>query len=149
MDELPNPSTPLAFLPPALANQFEVSRYVFAATLGVNPGITAPLGVHQVHIGPTMQCIDTVVPPNTEIIGTVALINDTAIFLAINYRLLAHSIAADSPTACLRVFFGGTGLSTLSQVLIESGQHFYLVAVTANVALLVLLNLPQLSPRLP
>lgn len=34
--ELPNAFTPLAFLPPALANQFEVSRYLYAATLGVS-----------------------------------------------------------------------------------------------------------------
>ncbi|KAF7373754.1 hypothetical protein MSAN_00586900 [Mycena sanguinolenta] len=32
--ESPNPSTPLAFLPPALADPFEVSRYHFAVTLG-------------------------------------------------------------------------------------------------------------------
>ncbi|KAF7367824.1 hypothetical protein MSAN_00846800 [Mycena sanguinolenta] len=32
--ELPNPFTPLAFLPPALASQFEGWRYVVAATLG-------------------------------------------------------------------------------------------------------------------
>ncbi|KAF7373787.1 hypothetical protein MSAN_00590400 [Mycena sanguinolenta] len=32
--ELLNPTTPLAFLPPALANQFEQMRYLFAATLG-------------------------------------------------------------------------------------------------------------------
>ena len=33
--ELPNPFTPLAFLPPPLANQLEASRYLFAATVGV------------------------------------------------------------------------------------------------------------------
>lgn len=33
---LPNPLTPLAFLPPALASQFEVSRYLYAVTLGVS-----------------------------------------------------------------------------------------------------------------
>ncbi|KAF7335940.1 hypothetical protein MSAN_02307400 [Mycena sanguinolenta] len=34
--ELPNPYTPMAFLPPALAGQFEASRYLYAATLGVS-----------------------------------------------------------------------------------------------------------------
>ncbi|KAJ8495114.1 hypothetical protein ONZ45_g13000 [Pleurotus djamor] len=34
MAELPNPNTPLAFLSPDLANQFEVSRYLYAITLG-------------------------------------------------------------------------------------------------------------------
>lgn len=31
---LPNPNTPLAYLPPTLATQFEVSRYIYAVTLG-------------------------------------------------------------------------------------------------------------------
>ncbi|KAG2119205.1 hypothetical protein DEU56DRAFT_929797 [Suillus clintonianus] len=31
---LPNPNTPLAYLPPTLANQLEVSRYMYAVTLG-------------------------------------------------------------------------------------------------------------------
>ncbi|KAG2097392.1 hypothetical protein BD769DRAFT_1700952 [Suillus cothurnatus] len=31
---LPNPNTTLAYLPPTLATQFEVSRYIYAATLG-------------------------------------------------------------------------------------------------------------------
>ncbi|KAE9391430.1 hypothetical protein BT96DRAFT_925307 [Gymnopus androsaceus JB14] len=33
-NNLPNPNTPLAFLAPDLANQFEVSRYLYAITLG-------------------------------------------------------------------------------------------------------------------
>ncbi|KAJ8518268.1 hypothetical protein ONZ45_g4624 [Pleurotus djamor] len=33
--ELPNPTTPLAFLPPTLASQFEVSRYLLVATCGM------------------------------------------------------------------------------------------------------------------
>jgi hypothetical protein len=33
---LPNPFTPLAFLPQTLANQYEASRYLYVATLGVS-----------------------------------------------------------------------------------------------------------------
>ncbi|KAJ6486609.1 hypothetical protein C8R45DRAFT_930247 [Mycena sanguinolenta] len=233
--ELPNPFTPLAFLPPTLASQFEVLRYVLAATLGayvwdialnlgndhallfkhnvrfptivyfssraftlayilasfilielnifitaavpvercnalaigldicfvlsqtstellfflrvtavwhsnriayvvfsilwlavLGAGITMPLGNRGEHIGPTSQCIFTTVPTYTEATGIVPLINDTAIFLAINYRILAHIIVADSPMARLRAFFGGLGLSALSRALLESGQHFYM-----------------------
>ncbi|KAJ6486615.1 hypothetical protein C8R45DRAFT_869217 [Mycena sanguinolenta] len=245
--ELPNPFTPLAFLPPTLASQFEVSRYVFAATLGayvwdiglnlgndytllfkhkvriptivyflsraatlayilesfiyevapiencnafvlglsmsiiltqtstamlfflrvtavwhgskiayvvfsilwmavLGAGITVPIGVRAAHIGPTLQCIDTSVPANIELSVIVPLINDTAVFLAINYRILAHIIVADSFMARLRAFFGGTGLSALSRALLQSGQHFYLIATTAHLTLLVIMKLPQLSP---
>ncbi|KAF7335935.1 hypothetical protein MSAN_02306800 [Mycena sanguinolenta] len=47
--------------------------------------------------------------------------------------------------ARLRIFFGGRGLSALSKALLQSRQHFYLLAVAANVALLVVLKLPQLT----
>ncbi|KAF7373784.1 hypothetical protein MSAN_00590100 [Mycena sanguinolenta] len=246
--ELPNPSTPLAFLPPALADQVELSRYLLAATLGayvwdialnlgndfallfkhrvrfptivyflsraftlafvltsfiysvapvrdcnalavgysacfvlsqtatamlfflrvtaiwqpsrfafavfsilwiavVGAGITIPLGVRGVHIGPTAQCIMTTLPADTQVAVIMPLINDTAIFFAITYRILANTIA-DSPVARLRVVFGGTGpgLSALSQALLQSGQHFYFVAVATHITLLVLLKLPHLPP---
>ncbi|KAJ6454683.1 hypothetical protein C8R45DRAFT_760250, partial [Mycena sanguinolenta] len=244
---LPNPFTPLAFLPPSVASQFEISRYIFAATLGayvwdialnlgddyallfknrvrfptlvyflsraftlayiltafvlqVAPvencnalllgfgissvltqtatatlfflrvtavwypskiayagfailllavpagGIIIPLRTRGAHIGPTMQCITTVVPGTLEVAGIVPLINDTAVFLAINYRILAHTIGADSSTARLRVFFGGKGLSTLTRALLQSGQHFYLVAVAANVTVIIVLKLPHFPP---
>jgi hypothetical protein len=35
--ELINPNTPLAYIPADLATQYQVSRYVFIATLGVSP----------------------------------------------------------------------------------------------------------------
>ncbi|KAF7335960.1 hypothetical protein MSAN_02309400 [Mycena sanguinolenta] len=108
--------------------------------------LTAPLGIRAAHIGPTKQCITTAVPANIEVSAIMPLINDTAIFLAISYRILAHTIVVGSSTSRLRVFFGGRGLSTLSQALLQSGQHFYFVAVAANVTLLVLVKLPQLPP---
>ncbi|KAF7377849.1 hypothetical protein MSAN_00208400 [Mycena sanguinolenta] len=246
--ELPNPFTPLAFLPPALANQFEVSRYFCAATLGAyvwdiglnlghdyallfehkvyfptiayffsravtfsfiltnfiyqvapvkncealtrgwsicavlaqigtrtlfylrvtavwhpnkiiyvvffilliavpSASLTATLGLRAAHIGPTMQCITTFVPAHIEVDTIIPLINDTAVFLAINYRILANTIVANSSMGRLRVFLGGKkGLSTLSQALVQGGQHFYLVAVAVNVTLLILVKLPHLPP---
>ncbi|KAF7377845.1 hypothetical protein MSAN_00208000 [Mycena sanguinolenta] len=245
--ELPNPLTPLAFLPPALASQFAVSQYLYAATLGayvwdigLNLGhdyvllfkhkvrfptivyflsravtfafiltsfvyevapvkncqalalgwsiciilsqtttrmlfylrvtavwhpskivyvvfsilliavpcasLTAPLGIRAAHIGPTKQCITTAVPANIEVAAIMPVINDTAVFLAITYRILAHTTVADSSMARLRGFFGGRGLSTLSRALLQSGQHFYFVAVAVNVILLVLVKLPKLPP---
>ncbi|KAF7328606.1 hypothetical protein MSAN_02478400 [Mycena sanguinolenta] len=244
--ELPNPFTPLAFLPPDLASQFEVTRYVFAATLGaytwdiglnlgddytllfkrrvhfptivyflsraftlayilacfigavapvkncnagmvaldiclvlsqtstallfffrvtavwhpnkiayavffilwlgiLGAGITDPVGVRGAHIGPTMQCITTTVPKTAELTVILPLIYDTAVFLAINYRILAHTMVADSSMSRLRVVLGGKGLSIVSQALLETGQLFYLIAVLAYLVVLVLLKLPQLS----
>ncbi|KAF7373760.1 hypothetical protein MSAN_00587500 [Mycena sanguinolenta] len=114
---------------------FTVFSILWIAVLGT--GITAPLGIRGVHIGPTAQCILTALPADTEVAAIMSVINDTAIFLAINYRILAHTIVVDSLLARLRVFFGGSGLSTLSQALLRSGQHFYLIAVLTHVAYLV------------
>ncbi|KAF7335953.1 hypothetical protein MSAN_02308700 [Mycena sanguinolenta] len=108
--------------------------------------ITAPLGVRAAHILATTQCAVTAVGANVEFTSIMPLINDTAVFLAINYRILAHMIMEDSSTARFRVFLGGKGLSTLSQALLQTGQHFYLIAVTANGTVLVLLKLRPLSP---
>ncbi|KAJ6454629.1 hypothetical protein C8R45DRAFT_944500 [Mycena sanguinolenta] len=75
----------------------------------------------------------------------VPLINDTAVFLAINYRILAHTVVVDSSIARLRVFLGGKEISTLSGALIQSGQHFYLVAVAANITLLASFRLSPVT----
>jgi len=108
-------------------------------------GLTVPIGVRAAHVGPTLQCIDTIIPGYTEVATIMPLIYDTAIFLVITYRILAHTIVADSFVARARAFFGGTGLSTLSQALLRSGQHFYFIAVASNVTLLVLLR-SRLNP---
>ncbi|KAF7336016.1 hypothetical protein MSAN_02315300 [Mycena sanguinolenta] len=163
--ELSNPFTPLAFLPPALASQLEVSRYLIAATLGayvwdigLNLGNDyALLFKHKVRFSTivyflsrasTLAFILTffIFAAYTEIMAIMPLINDTAIFLAINYRILVHTMVADSHLARLRAFFGGTGLSKLSRALLQSGQHFYLIAVATHITFLVVLKLPQLTP---
>ncbi|KAF7335947.1 hypothetical protein MSAN_02308100 [Mycena sanguinolenta] len=245
--EFPNPFTPLAFLPPALASQLEASRYLYAATLGayvwdiglnlgndyillfkhkirfptiayfmsriftlayilttfffqvapvkdcdalsvglgicivlsqtsttllfflrvtavwysskiaytvfsvlwmavLGAGITIPVVIRAAHIGPTAQCIIGAPSAKAEFAFIVPLINDTAIFLAITYRILAHTIVVDSSIARFRAFLGGKGLSTLSHALLQSGQYFYLIVVVTHIAVLVLLKLPHLSP---
>ncbi|KAF7334220.1 hypothetical protein MSAN_02383300 [Mycena sanguinolenta] len=105
-------------------------------------GITTPIGVRAVHIGPTTQCITATVPTYVDVAAIIPLVNDTAIFLAINYRILVHTIVANSPMARLRVFVSGAGLSTLSRALLQSGQHFYFVAVAVNLPVIILLTLP-------
>ncbi|KAJ7367619.1 hypothetical protein DFH08DRAFT_760870 [Mycena albidolilacea] len=250
---LPNPSTPLAFLDPALADQFEASRYLFAATLGayvwditlnlgndyallfnhrvrfptvvyflsrvstlayiltcfifavtsiencaameisigiclllsqtytamlfflranavwypnrvasavffllwlgiIGTNVTVPLGLRGAHIGPTMQCISTDVPDNIRktrsyltVVVIMSLVNDTVVFLAISYRIVGYAVLADSPRDLIRAFFGGSHLTRLSRELIQSGQQFYLVAVCANILLIILVKLP-ISP---
>ncbi|KAF4578364.1 hypothetical protein EYR36_000171 [Pleurotus pulmonarius] len=195
---LPNPLTPLAFLPPALAAQFEVSRYLYAVTLGAyiwdsavnlendyhllfknkirfptvvyylsrqvfvwhghtavrylyiflwvamtGCAVTLPVGIRGDHIGPTLQCINTKVPDYTEATAIMALIYDSAVFTAISYRVITYSVIEESFSARVKTFFGKGKVSRLSNALLQSGQHYYLVALLGNVVLLILLKLPS------
>ncbi|KAJ8514908.1 hypothetical protein ONZ45_g7608 [Pleurotus djamor] len=245
--DVPNPLTPLAYLPRDLANQFEVSRYLYAITLGaymwdcaVNLGndykllvqnkvrfptiiyylsrictmayiitsfvfqvgqvadcqalqlglgicnvlsqaftsmlfylraqavwhynpiargvylllwlgvvgcsLTVPIGIRGAHIGPTMACINTVVPEYAEATLIMALINDSAVFFGITYRILAYSVIEDSFTARAKHFFGKGKMSSLPRSLLQGGQHYYLIAVLGNVVALTLLKLSYVPP---
>ncbi|KDR70439.1 hypothetical protein GALMADRAFT_103207 [Galerina marginata CBS 339.88] len=241
--ELPNPFTPLAFLDPTLSNQFEVSRYLYAVTLGIylwdiainlpndlvllfkhkirlptivyylsrvsalcfilvsfvfqvgrvehcqalqiaigvswttsqtltsslfymrvravynrnkfvsaaffvlwiavgGTAITVPAGIRGAHIGPTKQCINTDVPLSVESSVWLSLINDSAVFIAITYRILTFNVMEETFKGRLKAFFGRGSISHLSRSLLLGGQHYYLIALCMNVVLLVLVILP-------
>ncbi|TFK38667.1 hypothetical protein BDQ12DRAFT_630449 [Crucibulum laeve] len=243
--DLPNPLTPLAFLPPTLSNQFEVSRYLYAVTLGIymwdvaiNLGsdyqllfkhairfptivyymsrtttltyiincfifqvghvdncqaleialgicyilststtsllflmriqaiyhrnqavrimfiflwvavtaaaVVVPVGISGAHIGPTQQCINTRVEQYTAATAIVQMINDTAIFLAISYKILNVSLGDESLKTRAKMFFGNGSLPVVSRLLLQSGQQYYLIAACGNIVLLVLVELPNL-----
>ncbi|KAF9262398.1 hypothetical protein L218DRAFT_960213 [Marasmius fiardii PR-910] len=244
---LPNPLTPLAFLPPDIANQFEVSRYLYAVTLGgyiwdcaINLGndykllfqhsiryptiiyylsristmgyivssfvfqvgnvsdcqklqvalgifyvlttaftsllfllrviavwnrnkwivatftffwlgtvgatVTVPVGISGGHIGPTKACINTRVEGYAEATAIASMINDSAVFFAITYRILMNSLMEERPSVRLQTFIGkgSSFLPTLSRNLLRSGQHYYLVALSGNIVALVMLKIPNL-----
>jgi len=110
----------------------------------IGADVTVPLGIRGAHIGPTMQCINTVVPANTEWVAIMALINDTVVFCAVNYRIIGFTVVDGSFKDRVRAFFGGRQISMLSRALLRSGQHFYLIAVCTNAILLVFVKLPNL-----
>ncbi|KAJ7601785.1 hypothetical protein FB45DRAFT_1016265 [Roridomyces roridus] len=258
--DLPNPSTPLAFLPPDLADQWEVSRYIHVATLGAyvwdlalnlssdyallfkhplrlptvvyflsrlstlsyvlssfifqgsytryphpehvtfanvhncgdlelilgvfcvlaqsskallfflrvaavwypnkvifaiflllwlavtGSAITVPLGIGGRHIGNTKHCINTRVATYTESTAIIALVNDSAVFFAVNYRILADTAMAKGHKSVATTFFGRGQISKLSRALIQGGQHFYLLALCCNIVLLVFVKAPDRYP---
>ncbi|KAJ6466044.1 hypothetical protein C8R47DRAFT_1056657 [Mycena vitilis] len=118
--------------------------FIFLWLLLVGADITVPVGIRAAHIGTTLQCMSTTVPENTESVAIMGLINDTAIFFAVNYRILAHMVVAKSLKARIDVFLGGGQLPRLSRALIQGGQHFYLIAVCTHIIHLTFLKLPNL-----
>ncbi|KAF8168637.1 hypothetical protein K438DRAFT_1503479, partial [Mycena galopus ATCC 62051] len=106
--------------------------------------LTVPLGLRGAHIGPIAMCISTVLPGDTEWVAIMGLIYDTAIFCAINYRIIGLTIVADSLEDRICAFFGGGQLSKLSRALVRGGQHFYLIAVGTNIIILGTLKLSNI-----
>ncbi|KAF5336297.1 hypothetical protein D9758_014487 [Tetrapyrgos nigripes] len=242
---LPNPFTPLAFLPPDIANQFEVSRYLTAVTLGgyiwdsavnlesdyqllfkhkiryptiiyylsrigtlgyiissftfqvgngpdchalqvafaifyvmstaftsllfvfrviavwnkdkmviavftllwlgtLGGALTIPFGSSGGRIATTRACILTRDEDYTEATAIASMINDSAVFFAITYRILVNSLLEENLSAQFKAFFGRRFLPRLSKNLLQGGQHYYLVALSGNIVLLVLLKLSSL-----
>ncbi|KAF8156331.1 hypothetical protein K438DRAFT_1942873 [Mycena galopus ATCC 62051] len=143
-------TTAMLFLLRALA-VWQPNKIAYVASLLLWLGVTgadilAPLGLRGAHVGPTMQCMITAVPANVEWVPIMALINDTAVFCAINYRIIGFTIVANSSKDRIRAFLAGRQLSKLSGALIRGGQHFYLIAVCTNILLLVVVRLPSGPP---
>ncbi|KAJ6491088.1 hypothetical protein C8R45DRAFT_760013, partial [Mycena sanguinolenta] len=116
-------------------NQLVYAMFSFLLLAVIAGGVTTPIGVRAVHIGPTMQCITAAMLSHVDVAAIIPLINNTAIFLAITYRFLTYTIVANSSTAWLRGFVSGTGLSTLSRALLQS-------RVAVNVPVIILIRLP-------
>ncbi|KZP30799.1 hypothetical protein FIBSPDRAFT_945723 [Athelia psychrophila] len=68
-------------------------------------------------------------------------VNDTLVFLAISYRLVANvAVAEGGRRTHLRAVFQGKGLHSLSRALLQSGQVYYLATILffcANIAVMV------------
>jgi len=120
--------------------------FLFLWVCVVGTAVTVPVGISGAHIGPTMQCVNTRVADYTEATAIMALINDSAIFAAVTYRILKWTLADQSLKTHVNAFFGYRGLSRLSRALLEGGQHYYLIAVCGNIVLLVFLKDPRVPP---
>jgi hypothetical protein len=95
--------------------------------LGVLGGtLTVPFGTKSAHIGPTQACINTQVADYGIAAGIVWMINDSAVFVAITYRILLNSLLEEKLSTHVKAFFGKRFLPILSKNLLQSGQHYYL-----------------------
>ncbi|KAF9257380.1 hypothetical protein L218DRAFT_879655, partial [Marasmius fiardii PR-910] len=117
---------------------------LWLATIGAT--ITVPVGLRASHIGTTQACLLTRVPSYIESSAITASINDSAVFLAITYRILMNSLDKGDPSAQFKTFIGNgrSFLPTLSKNLLRSGQQYYLVALAGNILYLLMLKLPDI-----
>ncbi|KAJ7434527.1 hypothetical protein B0H11DRAFT_1752852 [Mycena galericulata] len=99
------------------------------------------------NIGSTPYCSLGGLPVYAPIIGLNPGLFDTAVFLAISYRLVGNThVEYHSWTQKASAFFTGAYLPSLSKSLFVDGQIYYMITVVTNIVAFVLLCVPSLGP---
>ncbi|KAF9256969.1 hypothetical protein L218DRAFT_936238 [Marasmius fiardii PR-910] len=127
-------------------NRWIIASFTFLWLATVAVAITAPVGLEAGHLGTTQACLFIQVADYTESSAITFMIYDSAVFLAITYRILVNSLLEENHSAQFKTFIGRgkSFLPTLSTNLLRSGQHYYLVALSGNIVILVMLKLSNI-----
>ncbi|KAJ7018993.1 hypothetical protein C8F04DRAFT_976246 [Mycena alexandri] len=106
-----------------------------------------PIVTRGVNIGPTRYCSLGDLAPYVETIGLNPGLFDTAVFLAISYRLVGNThVEYRSWRQKARAFFTGAYLPSFSKSLFIDGQLYYMITVVTNITAFILLCFPVLGP---
>lgn len=89
-----------------------------------------PLALFGAHIGPTNHCTDKDVKPFSSAPIVASTVYDSLVFISISWRLSNGAVVGESWRDRLRAFYGGGALPVLSKGLLQSGQVYYLCALT-------------------
>ncbi|KAH9475833.1 hypothetical protein JR316_0011393 [Psilocybe cubensis] len=139
------PSTSLLFYFRVCAmyhNNKAISAFFFVMWLGVVGGcVPSTIGVSGAMIGPTKYCISTTLKHYVALGTIMSLIYDSAVFIAISWRLTHLNLVDDMDINfkdVIKAIVLGKKLSKLSKVLLQDGQVYYLSTVVFNLAVLVI-----------
>ncbi|KAJ7782255.1 hypothetical protein DFH07DRAFT_728155 [Mycena maculata] len=106
-----------------------------------------PIATRGVNIGPTPYCSLGELAAYAAVMGLNPGLFDTAVFLAISYRLVGNThVEYHSWKQRASAFFTGAYLPSFSKSLFVDGQIYYMITVVTNVVALVLLCVPGLGP---
>ncbi|KZP07076.1 hypothetical protein FIBSPDRAFT_965946 [Athelia psychrophila] len=78
----------------------------------------------------------------------LASLNDTFIFFAISFRLIATSVDAVSFRTGLQAFFRGNGLHSVSKALLQTGQAYYAITIGLALPTIILLLTTSVPPEM-
>ncbi|KAJ6607842.1 hypothetical protein B0H10DRAFT_2069993 [Mycena sp. CBHHK59/15] len=118
---------------------------MWLAVLGTS--LIVPIATHGVNIGPTPYCSLSELAAYAAIIGLNPGLFDTAVFLAISYRLVGNThVEYHSWKQKASAFFTGAYLPSFSKSLFVDGQIYYMITVVTNIVAFVLLCVPGLGP---
>ncbi|KAJ7226402.1 hypothetical protein C8J57DRAFT_1731012 [Mycena rebaudengoi] len=122
-----------------------VFALMWLAVLGTS--LIIPIATRGVNIGPTPYCSLGDLEPYAETIGLNPGLFDTAVFLAISYRLVGNThVEYRSWRQKARAFFTGAYLPSFSKSLFMDGQLYYMITVVTNITAFILLCFPVLGP---
>ncbi|KAI0783244.1 hypothetical protein C8Q75DRAFT_726331 [Abortiporus biennis] len=109
-------------------------------------GAVSAFSLHSIQLGPTRYCIAQAKPWIS--VGPIAIaVYDTAVYLSIGIRLTINSREFSlNRHNKIKVFFHGSGVSRISRSLLLSGQLYYLVTVTVNIAIMISVVSSSVSP---
>ncbi|KAJ7128684.1 hypothetical protein C8R44DRAFT_701111 [Mycena epipterygia] len=96
--------------------------------------MVVPSGGGGINIGPTPYCLITILAPNSGAATITPAIFDTAVFLAISYRLIGNTHVDYSRMEKVRAFVSGAYLPSFSRAMLVDGQVYYIIVVISNVA---------------
>ncbi|KAJ6590208.1 hypothetical protein B0H10DRAFT_2233759 [Mycena sp. CBHHK59/15] len=118
---------------------------MWLAILGTS--LIVPIATRGVNIGPTPYCSLGELAAYAAIIGLNPGLFDTAVFLAISYRLVGNThVEYHSWKQKASAFFTGAYLPSFSKSLFVDGQIYYMITVVTNIVAFVLLCVPGLGP---
>ncbi|KAF9457500.1 hypothetical protein BDZ94DRAFT_225173 [Collybia nuda] len=128
---------------------FEKDRTItivfFVLWLAVLGGsVTAIPSLSGVHIGKTKYCTFSSIGTYRSAANITLAIFDTCVFIAITWRILRDQFTYEVGDQTKSNFFG-RGLPAFSRALLQDGQKYYMVAMIANLLVLIM----EFAPGIP
>ncbi|KAJ7079900.1 hypothetical protein C8R44DRAFT_653930 [Mycena epipterygia] len=104
--------------------------------------MVVPFGTAGANIGSTPYCMISRISPHDAASTITPTIFDTAVFVAISYRLMGHSTKESAHHSWMdksRAFLTGAYLPSLSRSILVQGQIYYMITAISNIATSVML----------
>ncbi|THH28445.1 hypothetical protein EUX98_g5735 [Antrodiella citrinella] len=126
-------------------NRYVVGFFVVLWLAIFGSSMVAPFSVDGLHIGTTKYCIPTKVPADVSIGMTISAVHDTLVYLSITVRLTTFSLAS-TWSARIKMFLRGNGLGSMSKIVLQSGQLYYMATVGVNIVAATVILIPSVPP---
>ena len=110
----------------------EPGFFCFMFILVTASTIAAGFALDTVAIGDTGYCVDNKMLPYGASGVIIIAVNDTLIFISITIKLFLNNKGLASCASSWKMFLTGEGMGQMSQILLRSGQQFYLYVLIVS-----------------